>query len=262
MIPDRSLVPDRFLVGVDGSAPSRAALRWALERASSVGATLLLAHVFEPGGDATDSGRRLVAEELLDAQAHEAAHLDPSACVSTVLLEGDAPAELAAASVGCSLLVLGTHKTGFIRGTAFASRFLVLATTSPCPVAFIPDVGLSARRGVVAGSDDTAVGRQTLLYAAADASRTSQILTLVLASPPISSALDRRVSESLELAKSVDRSLRVRARLSARGIAEALVDAASASSLLVIGRSSKTGADRVAQDVLLNIVSPTLIVGS
>lgn len=258
-----------ILVGVDDSVPSRAAIRWALERARVADMRVVLAHALEDEWDATDKlvmlENREAAEALLVAQVAYATSIDDSIPVTTLLLEGDPLTELADASANAEMLVVGTHKTGFIHGTVFGSKLLALASIANCPVAFIPNLAGKARHGVVASAEDTPTGQTTVRFAAAEAGMSSQQLTLVLAAPPTNATIDRRLSDVLELARSADDSLRVRARLSARGMAEALIDASAAAALLVVGQPRTrppgvTSLSRVAHDVLLNIASPTIVV--
>ena len=258
-----------ILVGVDDSAPSRAAIRWAIDRARAADMRVDILHVVEDEWDAVDKlisvASRGDATALVASLKAYAESLDPTVPVEVRMLDGDPLMALAEASGEADLLVVGTHKTGFIHGKVFGSKLLALATIANCPVAFIPDQAKNTRQGIVASAEDSPSGRKTVRFAAAEAGRDSQLLTLVLAAPPTSSTIDRRLTDVLELARSGDASLRVRARLSARGIAEALIDASTTASLLVVGqpRTRERGVaplSRVAHDVLLNIASPTIVV--
>src|SRR5690242_10969713 len=115
----------RFVVGVDGSYPARAAIRWAVAHAREQDAALLLVHVADDEWgavgaeliDEVDEGaRRLLTQEL--DYARTAASGRP---VEGELRAGSPMVMLASYSDPESVLVVGTHKTGFHYGRAFGS---------------------------------------------------------------------------------------------------------------------------------------------
>jgi nucleotide-binding universal stress UspA family protein len=258
-----------ILVGVDESGPSRAALRWSVERAKATGMSILIAHVVEVPDDVEGIlGAADAYTEALDfvhGEATFATLSEPDVDVSVKVLEGDPLSELAKASGDAQLLVVGTHKTGFINGKMFGSRFLGLAAIARCAVAFIPDMIGSSRRGIVAAVDDSPAGQTVIRFAAAEAQRTSQVLTLIRSGQPGQPDVERALSENTALAKSGNDSITIRSRFSSKSTAEGLVDASSSASMLVVDhtRHATEGVavlGSVAHDVLLNIKSPTLIV--
>jgi nucleotide-binding universal stress UspA family protein len=275
-----------ILVGVDDSTACHAAIRWSMERAASTGADVALLHVIDDewGAIGEQFGDELdpAAELILAEKAEFARSIDPSVTVTTRLVVGDPMVELAAASRDVDLVVVGTHKTGYLRGRAFGSRSLQLAATSQSPLAVIPEPSNTARRGVVAGVDDSAAGRAAVAFAAEEAGRLGEELVLLRAWRMRGSAATTAGQEhpaehrarhtvaqladsALTLAKRGRDELQVRTRTVRRTAAEALVDASMAAELLVIGSSRRHGTAMsalgpVSHDVLLNIAGPTIVV--
>ncbi len=237
-----------ILVGVDGSTPSRSALRWSVNRARETGAAVELLHVV--GGDTT----REKAEALLSAELEFARGLAPDLVYTTFVASGRAEDALVRRSTRHSLLVVGTHKTGFIYGRAFGSRFLGLARRTRCDVAFIPDQGGITRRGLVAGIEASRTGDAVVLFAAAESERTGNELQLV------GSSRDD-ADRAADLVRTTHPDLRFRTRVTDLPLAEALVAASAQMALLVIGRGRGSTASTLAgnQDVLLNMSCPVLV---
>jgi len=180
---------------------------------------------------------------------------------------------LAKLSRGRSLLVLGTHKTGFIYGRTFGSRFIGLGWRSRCDVAFIPDHLGYDRQSIVAGVDESTVGDAVLQVAAAEAALVSQELVLVSSwgaashAPVSEAAIARRasaVARAVGLARVAHPGLRIRTRSVESPAAEALVESSARAALLVIGRRRASGgnsASRAAHlDVLINMSGPVMVV--
>jgi nucleotide-binding universal stress UspA family protein len=280
---------EQIIVGVDGSVPSRAAIRWSVERARTHGKRVTLVHVMDDEWGAI--GSQLVAEanrgstDLLNAAVRLAHDFDPNVEIAAELLYGSPMWQLAQLSNETTLVVVGTHKTGFHYGRAFGSRSLQLASLAPGEIAIIPESAVRMRHGVVVGVDDTTAGRHALMVAADEADRTDSELTLVR-------ALDVSAPEYLdELAKHAwqkqrdviahrtlaDAVIRVqerhphlitRSRVIRRAPGIALNEVSRGSELLVVGSSRRSGFDpanglgSVAYDVLLNLACPTMVVHS
>ena len=279
-----SAMSGMILVGVDGASAGRAAISWAVRRAASLDSRIVLVHVVDDEwgmiGEESISELHPSAYELVEKDAVFAGSVDPTVSVTTRVLLGDPMVELGVASREVDLVVIGTHKTGFLHGRAFGSRSLQLAATAWCPVAVIPEVSTIGRRGIVAGIDDSEAGRAAVRFAAIEAHRAQEELLLLRAwgssavgTGSDAEATDERArhahealgSQSVALARSVGDDLLVRTRTLRRPAAEALVDASMSAELLVIGSSRRHGAQMsalgpVSHDVLLNIAGPTLVV--
>jgi nucleotide-binding universal stress UspA family protein len=256
----------RYVVGVDGSSPSAAALRWAKERAMRDQAPLVLVHVRDPeagmmGEDfARDEARR--SSELISRLMEE---LAPSGldCSATVL-EGPMTVALADFVTAQDVVVIGTHKVGFLHGRVLGSRSVQIAAGVPCSVAVIPEVDLRFRRAVVAGVDRRDTAAEIARVAAAEAEARGEDLLIIQAELPAGRPRhDLPVTIAVAAARDSFPSLVVRSRVSARPAAEALLDAARDKGLLVIGPGA-TGPYRspigsVLHDVLLNVNAPVLV---
>ena len=273
----------RLVVGVDGSVPARAALRWACARAAERGATVLAVHVVDDEWGSPDA---LTddddAPSLLDAETEYARSLSSGVNVSSELLTGSPMWELARYSDPSTMLVVGTHKSGFHYGRVFGSRSLQLANLVNGPVAIVPETPVRMRRGVLVGVDDTPAGFAAVDVAADFARAHDCELTMVRASAgtvPTGWSEDARREWQLrsddlargKLATAADRArhrqpdIVIRSRVVRRSAGIALNELARGAELLVIGDSRRAGGKlgslgSVAYDVLLNLSSPTLVV--
>ena len=177
----------RIVVGVDGSARSRDAVRWAVEQSRGTGAAVDLVHAWHVPGDETAATReRLPAavqrtpeaasalehaygEELEAAREHEQAIKDARerkvlrllervrdaalpdagdrARVALLALEGDAGPALVRASADADLLVVGSHRATPISAAMLGSVSLYCTLHASCPVVVLP----TARRRSAAG---------------------------------------------------------------------------------------------------------------
>lgn len=273
-----------ILIGIDGSMPSRAAVKWSIRRAASTGEDVVLAHVVDDEWG-TVSYRlleevRVEAETLVATEAAFARSIDTGVSVTTTLREGNPMWELIAAAEGADIVVVGTHKTGFIRGRVFGSRSLQLAGGSPVPVAIIPESPARSRRGVVVGVNESAASRAAIAFGANEAHRLGEELILVGAwagadeteanearkqrNAFVRSRIERVLVEARATITRAHEELHVRVREVNRPAAEALVDAAASATMLVIGSSRRQGAPTtlgsVTHDVLINLAAPTVVV--
>jgi nucleotide-binding universal stress UspA family protein len=268
-----------IVVGVDGSQPSVAALHWAAVRAQQRSARLLLLHVADEGPDdhrAAAASRVENGRDLLVSAHRLAAPAAPSATVDTRLLVGDPVWSLIAGSADAREIVVGSHKTGFLRGASFGSRTLQLAAASPVPVVVVPPSDDPIRTGVVVGVDGSSDGRAALAFAARHAAEEGYELILVRCESPRRDARRRGVADDNVLtAHLVDArhwvaaahpGLGVRSRIVHGSPAQALVRASAHAALLVVGRSQGTDTSsplgRVTHDVLLNLGVATAVVAA
>lgn len=279
----------RFIVGVDGSVPAHAAIRWAIARARDRGADVILVHVADD--EWGTMGSRLIdeidesAQRILDGDLAYARSLGQPVPLRGELQAGSPMTALASFSDSQTMLVVGTHKTGFHYGRAFGSRSLQLANLAIGPVAVIPEVASRMRRGVVVGVDDTPAGRAAIDLAAdlacdhhceLMAVRASTARTVLDVDMDSDSELPdwklRRDDEARGLlASALDRARRrqpditIRSRVVRRPAGAALNELSRNAELLVIGDSRRSDAQlgslgAVAYDVLLNLSSPTIVV--
>ena len=270
------------IVGVDGSGPSDAALTWAVTRAVARSLPLVLVHVIEDewglaGSDfATEA--TYAGEAVLQAAHERVRAVSATVALSERILHGSPVWELAHAGDADDLLVVGTHKTGFLHGRVLGSRSVSLAASAPCSVMVVP-VGQSiSRKGVVAGVVWAEGLDHAVSSAVREAARLDEPLTLVHASPPRPDGVGANDTETasrqrgllaraLEIARSAAPDVTVHTRVSTRQPVDALLDASRYSSLLVLEPSRRNDpatsiVGSTTHGVLMNINSPVLIARS
>ncbi|WP_345470498.1 universal stress protein [Actinoallomurus oryzae] len=125
-----------ILVGVDGSAPGDAALRWAAHEASLRGVGLCVLHVFA-GAPLVDLGHGLDWEEAHHAveDAHRRAEkIAPELHVRSQVVLGGPAETLIRRSAEAGLVVLGKRGRGGFRDLLAGSVALQVAGHALCPV--------------------------------------------------------------------------------------------------------------------------------
>lgn len=275
-----------IVVGINGSAGSEAALAWALERASRYKLPVIALYAVDDRWMSPDfQYHELVREsgmELLQQVQASAREQAPGVEVETQLRHGSAGAALREASRDASMLVVGAHDRHWLDGGPMTDRALQVVSGSDSPVAVIPPAPGTAGRGVVVGVDGSEESLQAVSFAAAEADRGGDELTVVLAfrSParwvenelPASGLAETIVEEDrVVLAESVaglgDRypDLVINRRLETdTEPAKALVGTARGARLLVIGSRGRGAFSRLvlgstAHAVLLNVPCPTVV---
>ncbi|GIF45071.1 universal stress protein [Actinoplanes xinjiangensis] len=148
---DQEQVPDqRIVVGVDSSAGSAEALRWALAHARLTGATVeavtawqvppmfAYAYGWTPTG-IDDAGIIRYAEKTLaETVAQVQGEDDHPVPVTTRVLGGPAAQVLIEASKGAELMVLGSHGHGAFAGMLLGSVSQHCVEHATCPTVVIP----------------------------------------------------------------------------------------------------------------------------
>ncbi len=246
-------MPDEIAVGVDGTAASRAALEWAVRRAQSDACGLVVIHVAGNTAFSSDDSGLLARTEPEYARS-----IAPGTKVSFEVHHGEPVRVLAEEARRFTLLVVGTHKTGFLRGRAFGSTSLRLAAAAASPLAVIPTASGGSRDGVVVGIDDELNSVTALRHAAAEAARLTAVLTVIHVH-----AVDvpSPMGSALGLVRSEFPDVEVRAREVLGTAGEVLINAAATAEVLFIGGpATATGLGAVSFDVLLNISGPTILV--
>lgn len=136
-----------MLVGVDGSANSIAALRWAAGRARATGTTIRAILVWRPPGTMTPASismepsptdiARHDASTMLDEYVAEAA-LPGNVQVERVAIEGMPAKMLIDEGRHAELLVVGARGHEGFAGLLLGSVTTAVVRHAPCPVAVIP----------------------------------------------------------------------------------------------------------------------------
>ena len=140
----------RIVVGIDGSAPSQRALRWAIAEARAHRASVEVVHVWQshyyyasltplPSAMSVVSPDvlRRAAQQVLDGMVDG---VDTKGVrVERVLVEGAAARELLDCAKGADLLVVGTHGRGGFAGMLLGSVSQHVTHHAPCAVVLVPE---------------------------------------------------------------------------------------------------------------------------
>lgn len=140
----------RIVVGVDGSAGSKSALRWAMTQAQLTGAkveavtcwqdpvmwgyTYGVPAIYEAGDLAANAEKHL-AETVTEV----AGQLGQPADVLTRVVEGHPAEVLTKAATGAGLLVVGSRGHGTFAGLMLGSVSQHCVQHAPCPVVVVPE---------------------------------------------------------------------------------------------------------------------------
>lgn len=185
-------LPERIVVGIDGSDLSIAALRWAGEEAVLRDATLLivsawsmpvLAYPAGPTGVFLDSGpfeteaRRLVEDAVTRLRSDLG---DRAVRVETSVVCERAASAILERSEDASLVVIGSRGRGGFASLVLGSVAVACIHHCRVPVVVIHEAGYLPGCGdVVVGIDDSAGARAALRWAAIEAVRLGRRLVVV-----------------------------------------------------------------------------------
>jgi nucleotide-binding universal stress UspA family protein len=134
---------EHILVGIDGSAESRAALAWAIGQAESKKASIRALMVVEdptpnmwiPHGAA--DGRLKSARQHLARIVRPFTNEHPKVDLEQEVCEGPPAKVLLEEAEGADLLVVGTRGRGAIAGALLGSVSLHCVAQAPCPVVVV-----------------------------------------------------------------------------------------------------------------------------
>ena len=140
----------RIVVGIDGSAGSKEALRWAAQQAKSTGAALEVViawhypvfYGWAPGPQDFDFGD--AAEQALTGAIDEVLGSDRPARLRTRVTEGNAAQVLVDASADADLLVVGSRGYGGFADALLGSVSTYCVHHARCPVTVIRSSGRAA----------------------------------------------------------------------------------------------------------------------
>lgn len=136
--------PPVIVVGMDGSEPSKRALRWAADQATLTGAELRIVTTWEypptlgwappyPSDFDPDAEARKAQAEAVDSVLHD----DPGVARQLVVTEGHPAFVLTEAAKGAALLVVGSRGHGAFAGMLLGSVSEYCAAHTPCPVVVV-----------------------------------------------------------------------------------------------------------------------------
>ncbi|MCT9868242.1 universal stress protein [Paenarthrobacter aurescens] len=276
---------DAIAVGIKDSTQSEAALVWAARRAEQRRVPLTIVHVIddrwliEPSAwrdSLKRSGEKLL--EAASARIGERFHIT----VTTELLSGSVAASLGQYARKTSLMVVGSGSPHL--GGTLTDRALQIAGASEGPVAVVGATDdYQDRHGVVVGVDGSEHALKAVAFAAAEADRDGQELTVLHAyrapDPQIDAGLApaelRRLisdQERLILAETVAGLSVSYPDLPVKKVSEphkepvgALVEASANARLLVLGSRGRGGFSRLllgstAHGVLTHLTCPTIVI--
>lgn len=147
-----------IVVGVDGSQPSRLALRWALAEAALRNATVRVVHVWRSpydyelagAGDlgpiADDTALASAARRVLDDVLADIDEDHPTVAVESVLREGDPAEQLCVEARDAQLLVVGAHGHRPFADALIGSVSARVAHHCTGAVVIVPDRGAARHR--------------------------------------------------------------------------------------------------------------------
>ena len=171
----------RIVVGVDGSAHARQALRFALAEAALRGARVVVVGSWAipplaatgvgmiPAFDLLRTELADSASEVLSRELAEVADAAAGVEVEQHLAQGDAAGVLVEAAAGAELLVVGSRGRGGVTGTVLGSVSRACLHHAPCPVAVVHDAGPTERSRIVVGVDGSPGASAALEWACAEA---------------------------------------------------------------------------------------------
>lgn len=270
-------------VATNDSPQSQAAVQWAARRAADAGLPLIILHVVDDRwvAEPTPWTGELLAkgEELLETAAGRVRGTVPAE-ITTKVLEGGVAGSLRKYSTKVSMLVVGSGAPHL--GGSLTDRALQVAAAAKCPVGVIGVLGTDGGRGVVVGVDGSEESTQAVAFAAAEADREGQDLTVVYAiwkpdkwvdSGALTGTLAQRIEdeEQMVLSETVSGLGEDYPDLVVHRIldtemepAGALVRAAAGAQLLVVGSRGRGGFKRLllgstAHAVLTHLPCPTVI---
>jgi nucleotide-binding universal stress UspA family protein len=136
----------RIVVGIDGSATARAALRWAVDEAEHRGARVDVVHAWqlpftgpypymEPASDPTRCEDE--AQAVLDAAVDG---LRTTVKTEKLLAPGGATSVILDAAEGADLIVVGARGVGGFERLVLGSTSMQVVHHAPCPVVVLPAV--------------------------------------------------------------------------------------------------------------------------
>jgi nucleotide-binding universal stress UspA family protein len=156
------------LVGIDGSEVAQAALIFAAEEASRRGARLVVAHAGDVPDD-PDPTVRSFGEIVCREAITTVAALDPQLHGDVVIRDVSAGDLLIELSTKADLLVVGTHRTGRLRGWVLGSVSQFVAAHAHCPVITISGAPDHGDGPVVLGASASPGGMAALRFACEEA---------------------------------------------------------------------------------------------
>lgn len=243
-----------IVVGIDGSEVAKDALVFAAHEAARRGSRLVVAHACRPAGPAhTDTEVQPFAEIVREEAIATIAAIEPHLDYHIVQRDTDAAELLVALSAEADLLVVGTHRSGRLRGFVLGSVSQRVAAQAPCTVVTISGAPEHQDGPIVLGASATPGGLAALRFACYEARlrgvpvRAVRSITvedwalftpanaLVLSAGVLHDAARSELDRILHAARTEFPDVTINGAVSERDPFTALLQAADEASLLVIG---------------------------
>lgn len=152
-----------IVVGTDGTASSKAAVRWAAREAARQDRPLRIAHAFDwewresrydIGSEYLDMARK-IAEAITANAVDQAREVAPAITIETDILLGHAAPRLLAAADHAPLIVLGNRGRGGFASLMLGSVSQRVSAHARCPVVIVRGRGDTTDGPIAVGVDDS-----------------------------------------------------------------------------------------------------------
>jgi nucleotide-binding universal stress UspA family protein len=237
------------VVGVDGSAPSRAALRWAAVEAGHRGAPLRVVHAYRPpwlveeiaAGHRLDTAALANAEKVLaDAVEDARAAVPGTEVTGTTVCSHPVPLLMENAGPG-SLIVVGSRGYGGFGHVLLGSTGLQLATHATCPVVVVRGATDRDNSPVIVGTDGSAPAEVAVGSAFEAAAVRGCFLTAVRVHPYESHPAEKAFRTTLDPWRDRYPDVRVETVTTPGDAASTLVALSTTAQLVVVGTRGRGG---------------------
>ncbi|GAA3194254.1 universal stress protein [Actinocorallia longicatena] len=181
-------ITQKIVVGIDGSAASMDAVKWAAGEAALRGRELRIVYaiapwILEPSAEPQIEAMREVlrdgGRDLLEQAAERAAEIAPDLGPETGLVPGGSAEGLLREAEGQELLVVGGHGLGEVSGLLLGSVSLQVVAHASVPTAVVGRLQPGATLEVVVGVDSARTAQPALAFAFEEASRRNARLRAV-----------------------------------------------------------------------------------
>jgi len=288
---------NRLVIGVNSpfsaEVPNRLdevdapAVQWAVDYATPRRLELELVHVLEETRAFVPKALRgevlRSAEQQLGGHARHIADAHPLLRVRSIVLEGSPVDELSDRASTAELLVIGTHALKRFSNLIFSTRAAQVVSRSSVSVVIVPSEPREAGTGIVVGVDGSPASLAAVEFAAQEADRLGEPLTVVYAwrvpAPwaiatieadwPVEPGDDDRIvlAESVAGLPEKYPDLMVTEDINAMLPVDALIGAAAGARMLVVGTHGRKGFARfwlgsVSHQLILAMPCPLAVIRS
>jgi nucleotide-binding universal stress UspA family protein len=241
-----------IVVGYDASPDADEALTWAAGAAHLRGEPLVAVIVVDPMESPRSQDRSDAWWAEIEGKARRTLQATGASELTIERRTGGLVSTLASAATGASMLVLGSRGHSRVGEVILGSVSQTSARRARCPVVVVRETRAANSNRIVVGVDGSEPSSRALDFAAAQATATGQTLVLLRAWKPLTIPVDEHgdvpasmSSTLLEEEEALDKAAaeararfpeaEIEAEFIATGAAQALVDASSTATLVVVG---------------------------